>query len=95
MKNIERWFEKEAQKGPGFCEERINPTEFNPGNFTRDFSEEELKDHVRKRLDNGETVIIEDLAILYACGDLAIVLDPEHGGLILRAWSEDLMTREA
>jgi len=28
-------------------------------------------------------------------GDLAIVLDSEHGGLILRAWSEDLMTREA
>jgi bifunctional DNA-binding transcriptional regulator/antitoxin component of YhaV-PrlF toxin-antitoxin module len=23
-------------------------------------------------------------------GDLAIVLDPEHGGLILRPWSEDL-----
>ena len=28
-------------------------------------------------------------------GDVAIVLDPEHCGLILRAWSEDLMTREA
>lgn len=28
-------------------------------------------------------------------GELAIVLDPEQGGLILRAWSDDQITREA
>lgn len=28
-------------------------------------------------------------------GDVAIVLDPEHGGLIPRSWSEDLATRVA
>jgi len=76
-KNIERWAENEALKGPGFCEEPIICTEVNPGNYTKDFSDEEILELVKDRLDKGETIVIKDLALTFhrTSEEMVMILD--------------------